>query len=673
MSKLAQRFLESAITLSSFSGIALPAGAFQDESRPVEKAASAAGLSQAPKVSPIFFKPIDRNAIQLSGVSFKQTLPSFQANGQAEKIHRSINADIQSGRPVSAASLKALFVAFSRENISGLTESFFESYAKKFNSADATKIMIESIIPEEAGKRTLPRGPETTPRLAALRVLGNSFPAGTSIEDRRAFFESRRDDADLNIRALSLMLCVNANINPKASYLPSEIVRANQQLGQPNRLRGDEFRLATLFRDALEKSTPDFGVDARTLNQIKIPLLRRAMTIERRNPGITEALLSISENAYVSFLSEHAALIQGARDDLADEVLLGGGENLYAVLHSGPSFHSGAMEDFAKAFRSKFDTKTDVVRGEADPRSPVGENRFFKMLELVAREQGNRVAISSHGHEEGIFFWAGEAESLAKASANGEEPLSTEYISPEEEAGQWLKEGVAPNTWIIQSTCQGFDYGQRVYEIMIEEWLKKMPVDQVVAEKIVPGRIIAAQRGMRSVGLIVEWLDENLPKDKQEPKKTHYSLLFFAIMGYCQAVAEGKDESELESIGPIDKPFKCTFGDLYKIDEKLSRNFEETFGKWWKDREGELHTGGNTSTIDPSLQAWRLINIDRVHKEVIKKLEDKGYQLPEFKSKVDPIKRPGDLIHEIGSVRSGLNLRATVFLREKIAGDLLIA
>jgi hypothetical protein len=600
-------------------------------------------------------------AVNSAPVSMNEV--SFQANSQALKIHQSISADIQSGKAVPQASLKALFVALSTENLSGVPEQFFADYGKKFSSPAAVKVMLESLIPVVDGKLSLPRGDQSARRVAALRALANSFPDGTPITERRDIFESRRGDPDLNIRALGLMLCVNANIKPTNEYLPSEIVRASQQLGYMNRLRGDEFRLGIMLRDSIKKTWGDFAVDEKTLHQIKMPLLRRAQTIERRNPGITEVLIGVSEHAYVDFLAEHALHIKGARDALADTALFSGNEELFTVLHSAPEFHYGPARDIAKAFRLTFDPDKHVIKGENNPSSKVGEQGYFNLLrQLSLRSQGARESVSSsaekraliwlnmHGNSDGVFFTRGGAEEATGGGSTTSPLLSSEFISWDEEATHLLKAGGLSDSWLIVDTCEGWNYSEHVNERLIAEFLKEMPIEQVVKEKRIPGRVIGSQCHMLSVGNIVMWHDEDLPTDKQQQVKISYSRLMFELMLYCQAKTMGVPIEEIKTIGATDKPFTCTFRDVYEVDERLANEKELVFRNWWESEEGKLFDYLKTNRIDASVKDSKLIDIDWVHEDILENLRRKGHVIPKPDSKIPAIRRNSDYVHEVSAI-----------------------
>jgi hypothetical protein len=581
---------------------------------------------------------------------------SFATNSQALKIHQAISEDIQRGRAVPRASIKALFVALTSEDLKGLHEPFFVEYAKKFRSADAVKVMIESLIPVVDGRLSLPRGETSAKRLSALRALGNSFPDSSSIAERRRFFESRRNEPDLNVRALGLMLCVNANIRPAADYLPSEIVRASQQLGYINRLRGDEFRLGVMLRESIKKWDADFTIDAKTLNQIKMPLLRRAQTIERRHPGITETLLGESEQPYVAFLAEHAQLIQQSRRALAESVFLGSGRELHTILHSAPEFNDGPSRDIAKAFRLTFDPAKQVVKGEASNKSAVGETGYFTLLDRLSRnpEAHKRalVWLNMHGNSDGAFFTRGEAQDATGEAQSLSQPLSTEFISCDEEATQLIRSGGLADAWLIVDTCEGWNYSEQVNERLISEFLKEMPIERVVVERRIPGRVIGSQCHMLSVGNIVEWYNEDLPVEKQQRMRTTYSKLMFEVMAYCQAKTMGVSVEELTTIGATEKPFVCTFDDLYEVDERLASEMEEELKRWWYEQEGKIFDYLKTKRIDASVKDSRLIDIDRVHEEVLQRLREKGHAVPKSESNVAPIKRNSDYVNEISSIQT---------------------
>jgi hypothetical protein len=602
------------------------------------------------------FRAVNSVPVSMSGVT-------FQANSQALKIHQSISADIQKGKAVPQASIKALFVALSTENLSGIPEQFFADYAKKFSSAAAVKVMLEALVPVVGGKLSLPRGEQSAKRVAALRTLGNSFPDATPITDRREIFESRRNDPDLNIRALGLMLCVNANISPKHEYLPSEIVRASQQLGYMNRLRGDEFRLGIMLRESIKKNYASFAVDEKTLHQIKMPLLRRAQTIERRNPEITEMLTSVSEDVYVDFLAEHALHIKGARDTLADTALFSGNEELFAILHSADEFHYGPARDIAKAFRLTFDPTKHVIKGEKNHSSQVGEQGYFNLIHRLSRrsqeeqrspvpsaEKRALIWLNMHGNSDGVFFTRGGAEEATGGASATSPVLSSEFISWDEEATHLLKAPELSNSWLIVDTCEGWNYSEHVNERLVGDFLKDMPIQQVVKEKRIPGRVIGSQCHMLSVGNMVMWYDEDLPADKQQQVKITYSKLMFELMLYCQAKTMGVAIEEIKTIGATDKPFTCTFRDVYEVDERLANEKEAGFTKWWGSQEGKLFDYLKTNRIDASVQDSKLIDIDQVHEEILEKVRQKGHAVPKPDSKIPPIRRNSDYVHEISTI-----------------------
>ncbi len=476
------------------------------------------------------FRAVDTQPVSIQGMVFR-------SNSTALRIHQSISTDIRRGSRVSQASIKALFSALSTEDVKGLGEAFFVGYAKKFGSAEAVTVMIDALIPVVDGQRILPRGDATAPLITRLRWLGNSFPVGTAITARRDFFQKERNNSNLDIRALGLMLCINANIKPSADYTPSEIVRASQQIGYMNRLRGDEVRLGIMLRDALARRHANMGIEGKVIDQIKMPLLRRAQTIERRNPGITEALLSVSEDAYVAFLAEHAQHIIQSRESLADKVLFGSGQELHAILHSSPEFHYGPARDIARGFRLIFDPVKHVVKGERSKASTVGEKGYFGLLQRLgsaaARNRDARVWINMHGNQDGVFFTRGDAESSTGGAVDMTPPVSTEFISPEEEATQVLAAGGLGDLWLVVDSCEGWSYSEKVNERLIENYLKQMPIEQVVRDRRIPGRVIGSQCQMLSVGNMVMWYDEDLPEEKQENVRITYSLLMFETMQYC--------------------------------------------------------------------------------------------------------------------------------------------
>jgi hypothetical protein len=604
------------------------------------------------------FRSVDLVPVSIAGVS-------FQENSQALKIHQAISINIQNGQAVSKASLMALFVALSSENLSGIPEHFFSQYAKKFANAAAVKIMLESLIPVVDGKLSLPRGEHGARRVAALRTLANSFPDGTSIAVRRDIFESRRNDPDLNIRALGLMLCVNANIAPKYQYLPSEIVRASQQLGYMNRLRGDEFRLGIMLRDSIKKMRAHFAVDDKTLHQIKMPLLRRAQTIERRNPGITEAIISVSEGAYVDFLAEHALHIKRSRDAIAKIALLSGGEELFAVLHSAPEFHYGPARDIARAFRLAFDPNRHVIKGERDSLSQVGEQGYFNLLGKLSRpseadrqnplpraEKKFIIWLNMHGNSSGVFFTRGSAEE-ATGGASAKTPLhQNEFVSCDEEADHLLRARDMSNSVIIVDTCEGWNYCESVNERLITQFLKEMPIEQVVKQKRIPRRVIGSQCHMLSVGNMVRWEDEDLPADKRQQVEITYSKLMFELMLYCQAKTMQIPIEKITSIGATDKPFTCTFEDLYQVDDRLATEAEGVFKSWWKHQEGELFNYQKTNRIDASVQDSTLIDIDQIHVDILEELKKKGHAIPSPNSPVPKIERNSDYVNELSAITS---------------------
>ncbi|MFN5061571.1 MAG: hypothetical protein ACK5GN_01875 [Pseudomonadota bacterium] len=624
---------------------------------------------QRVKIDRKAFMAIDREPVDITGLSFIYAPMEFQGNSQALRIHESISEDIKRGRPVSGSSIKALFFACSQEDIQGLGESFFRGYAQKFNSAEAVKIMIDSIIPVVDGKRALPRGVKTTPRLAALRVLGNSFPIGTSVESRRVFFESFRNESDLNVRALCLMMCINANINPQYEYQPSEIVRANQQLGSENRVRGDEFRLGLVLRDSLKKWVARGSIDAETLNQIKMPLLRRAATMERRHPGIAEALVSVSEDAYVDFLFEHAALICRSREAFSREPLLGSGEEFFALLHSYPEYRPVIMRDFLGSFGNRQASKRMIVKAEADPASSYAESAYCAFLSSLAERDRAVVLISSHGNEDGIFVFGGDAGEEPGTNDSQNEPLPTEFISAQEEAEALMQAGPLSRAWIFQSTCHGWDHARSVNEIIIGSAIKGSSIQQVVKELRLPGRIVAAQRGMRSTGLL-NWSYGGTPEN-QRTSKTHESLLFWAIRDYSQSLQARRDNNSGEIRTPDGKvviqqwfqegnplmpsrkhatmtPTTFTGLQMLYLDGRLADHMENSLGDWWRNHEGESTNPGETKGIDPSIQLGQLIDPDALHEEVLQRLRDRGYQIPEIQTDVKPLSNPADLIDEIG-------------------------
>jgi hypothetical protein len=457
------------------------------------------------------------------------------------------------------------------------------------------------------------------------------------------------------------MLCLNTNITPKNEYLPSEIVRASQQLGYMNRLRGDEFRLGIMLRERIKKMRGDFAVDEKILHQIKMPLLRRAQTIERRNPGITEAIVSVSEDAYIDFLAEHALHIKGSRDALADTALFSGEEELFAVLHSAPEFHYGPARDIAKAFRLTFDPNKHVIKGEKAHSSNIGEQGYFNLIkqlslrsqetpESASPEKRALIWLNMHGNSDGVFFTRGGAEEATGGASATSPLLPSEFISWDEEATHLLKAGGLANSWLIVDTCEGWNYSEHVNERLIAEFLKEMSIEQVVEKKRIPGRVIGSQCHMLSVGNMVMWYDEDLPADKQQQVKISYSKLMFELMLYCQAKTMGVPIEEIKSIGATDKPFTCSFRDVYEVDERLANDKELEFGKWWQKHEGKLFDYLKTNRIDASVKDGKLIDVDQVHKDILENLLKKGHVIPESNSTIPPIRRNSDYVNEVSYI-----------------------
>jgi hypothetical protein len=394
-----------------------------------------------------------------------------------------------------------------------------------------------------------------------------------------------------------------------------------------------------------------------------MPLLRRAQTIERRNPGITEAIVSLSEDAYVDFLAEHALHIKASRDALADTALLSGNEELFTILHSADEFHYGSARDIARAFRLTFDVNTNVIKGEKNHSSEVGKQGYFNLIKRLSErsrkapapastsaEMKSIIWINTHGNSDGAFFTRGSAEEATGGSSATSPLLPSEYISPAEEATHLFKAGGLTNSCFIVDTCEGWNYTERANELLIAEFLKTMPIEQVVKEKRIPGRIIGSQCHMLSVGNTVMWSDEDLPQDQQKQVKISYSRLMYELMLYCQAKTMGISIDDITTLGATDKPFTCSFRDFYEVDERLANEKEVEFKKWWKGQEGKLFDYLKTNRIDPSVQNSTLIDIDQVHRNILENLKKKGYVIPGSDSKISPIRRNSDYVDEISRI-----------------------
>jgi hypothetical protein len=255
-----------------------------------------------------------------------------------------------------------------------------------------------------------------------------------------------------------------------------------------------------------------------------------------------------------------------------------------------------------------------------------------------------------HGNSDGVFFTRGGAEEATGGGSTTSPLLSSEFISWDEEATHLLKAGGLSDSWLIVDTCEGWNYSEHVNERLIAEFLKEMPIEQVVKEKRIPGRVIGSQCHMLSVGNIVMWHDEDLPTDKQQQVKISYSRLMFELMLYCQAKTMGVPIEEIKTIGATDKPFTCTFRDVYEVDERLANEKELVFRNWWESEEGKLFDYLKTNRIDASVKDSKLIDIDWVHEDILENLRRKGHVIPKPDSKIPAIRRNSDYVHEVSAI-----------------------
>ncbi len=112
----------------------------------------------------------------------------------------------------------------------------------------------------------------------------------------------------------------------------------------------------------------------------------------------------------------------------------------------------------------------------------------------------------------------------------------------------------------------------------------------------------------------------------------------------------GVPVDSVESLGPTDIPFVCTFADFYEVDHRLFEKMEAVYKQLWHDKEGTILNYLETKRIDASVQDSKLIDIDSVQREVMERLREKGYQIPEPASKVPRVRRNSDYVNEISAV-----------------------
>jgi len=575
-------------------------------------------------------------------------------NSKASLLHAAINRSIQSGRPVTTGDLRALFSEFSRMDVQKIPPEFFADYAEKFHSAEAIQIMITSMIPAPHGERELPRGLDNYRRVIRMHELVKHLPAETSIDQKRAFFRSFKTEQDLGVRALGLALCLTLNINPGNDFKPSEIVRASQLLIGEQRILGDEFRLGCMLAEALESSGL-FGVDADTFNQIKMAVLRRGQTAERRYPGITAALSS-DEAVYIAYLEEHAKDIIAAREAIEHEVVLAPGVALRSVIHSDPEISGASQIDVARAFRLNFDPNQHLVKGSTNPHDPAPENRYsslFDELRTATPEAGVVFWEDTHGFPDGAVFDSGEAEQVIDSIQKDKDlPLQpTQVITPREAADLILRVKDPHKVTIINNTCFGWDYHENINECILKDHLERGLSEAEVIEQVrLPRRIIASQNGMLSISFMVNWFDGELPESEQSPREIRYAMIGMKLMEVCQSEATGIAIGELTEVGPTDEPFICTWAQVFDTDRVLERRMRERHQEYWRTSEGTPHKGPkkSLSEVDVSLQNGMLQNFDDRHYKNLDAVRAKGLTVPDHVPTSQPDRRITDHVVELG-------------------------
>ena len=579
---------------------------------------------------------------------------AFAPNSQASLLHAAINRSIQSGRPVTGGELRALFSEFSRIDVQKIPPGFFGAYADKFHSTEAIQIMITSMIPAPHGERALPRGLDNFRRVIRMHELVKHLPVETSIDQKRVFFRSFKTEQDLGVRALGLALCLTLNINPGNDFKPSEIVRASQLLISEQRILGDEFRLGCMLADALESSGL-FGVDTDTFNQIKMAVLRRGQTAERRYPGITAALSS-DEAVYIAYLEEHAKDIISKREAIAHEVVLAPGVALRSVIHSDPKISGHPQIDVARAFRLNFDPGQHMVKGSTDPHNPGPEKRYhglFDELRATTPEAGVVFWEDTHGFPDGAVFHSAQAEQVITSIQDGNAlPLQpTQVITPVEAADLILRVKDPHKVTIINNTCFGWDYHENINECILNEHLKRGLSETEVIEQVrLPRRIIASQNGMLSIGFMVTWIDDTLPTYEQRPKEIEYAEIGSKLMEVCQSEATGIAIDALTEIGPKDEPFRCTWDQIFDTDRLLERRMRSRHEEYWRASEGTPHKELNRSVggLDASLQDGKLQNFDDCHHRNLDAVREKGLTVPDYVPTGEADRRITDHVVELG-------------------------
>ncbi len=587
---------------------------------------------------------IDSVPVSMDGVS-------FQDDSLAQRFHEFISNRIENKESVPLNSIKSLFIALSMEDCKGVPEGFFVEYAKKFASAELVKSMMISLIDSANGDLSLSRSALNPRSLAILRALGNSFPEGTSVEERRQFFELWRDADDLNLRALSLMLCVNSNIAPQANYQPSEIVRASQQLAYNNFVRGDEIILGIYFRDSIMREASDFPVDAETLDRIKMPLMHRAEISERRNPGITRALITHSEGAYVAFLGEHALRIESSRKALADTKFLSPGTEFFAVLHRAPQFHRQLPAEVTSRFGIKFDPRVHSIKGEPDIKSEASKQAYFDLLSrnpatsevepcpAVNLAVQRVVWFHLHGDANAICLTRGEEDSSIEEARLGP-ILPSELIKPGEDAANLFKAkaGVS-QMWYLVTSCEGWNYSMKVNEKLISERTIDKSINMLIQTGTsIPGRVVASQKYMASQGGLIYRRDEN----GQQVEMT-LPLLLSALGSYFD------ERPDLKNGAPS---YTCTFRELFEIDAGLAKALEQELMLGLKLSQGQLLEEEHIKQTDPAIMNSQMIDIDQIILEILSDLRRRGFEIPEPSSDVQPERRNSDYVDEISSLNN---------------------
>jgi hypothetical protein len=103
----------------------------------------------------------------------------------------------------------------------------------------------------------------------------------------------------------------------------------------------------------------------------------------------------------------------------------------------------------------------------------------------------------------------------------------------------------------------------------------------------------------------------------------------YEVMAYCQAKTMGVAVEELETIGATEKPFVCTFGISTKSMSGLPRRWRLSSSAGGTSRKAEIFDYLKTNRIDPSVTNSLLIDIDKVHQDVLQKLREKGHTVPQ--------------------------------------------